>query len=68
MSICMSSSTSQGIEERGGGRLEMGVGGTTVGRGGDETAKTLSRGEEGKIRIGGGGGGRDGMVKERVFF
>ena len=39
-----------------------------VERQGDETAKTLSRGDAGQIAIGGGGGGRDGMTKERFFF
>lgn len=69
MSICMSSSTSHGIEERGGGRLEIGEGGmVVVEREGDETTKTLLRGDAGETRMGGGGGGRDGMMKERVFF
>jgi hypothetical protein len=66
MSICISSSTSQGIEERGGGRFESGM--VLVDGQGDETANTLFRGEAGQTRIGGGGGGRDGMMKERDFF
>ena len=57
------------MEERGGGRLEIGVGGmVVVERQGDETAKTLARGDAGEIWIGGGGGGRDGMTNERDFF
>lgn len=49
MSICISSSTSQGIDERGGGRLEIGVGGIVVVEGqGDETTKTLLKGEAGQ--------------------
>jgi len=56
------------MEERGGGRLEIGgVEMAAVERQGDETAKTLSRGDAGQIWIGGGGGGRDGMTKERFF-
>ena len=57
------------MEERGGGRLEIGVGGiVVVERQGEETAKTLLRGDAGQILIGGGGGGRDGITKERVLF
>ena len=38
------------MEERGGGRLEIGAGGmAVVEREGDETAKTLLRGEAGQI-------------------
>ena len=50
MSICINSSTSQGMEERGGGRLETGVDGmvVVVVRQGDETARTLLRGDGGQ--------------------
>lgn len=69
MSICINSSTSEGMEDRGGGRLEIGVNGmAVVEREGDEMSKTLPKGEAGQIWMGGGGGGRDGMTKERVFF
>jgi len=38
------------MEERGGGRLEIGVGGMAVVEGqGDETAKVLLRGDAGQI-------------------
>ena len=48
------------MEERGGGRVEIGVGGiVVVERQGDETAKTLARGDAGDTWIGGGGGGRE---------
>jgi len=43
------------------------VGMAAVERKGDETAKALSRGDAGQTWIGGGGGGRDGMTKERFF-
>lgn len=50
ISICINSSKSQGIDERGGGRLEIGVGGiVVVERQGDETAKTSLRGDAGHI-------------------